>query len=632
MSEIHNFPPISTQEWKDKVTADLRGADFEKKLVWRTSEGFNMQPLYRQEDLEQLDYLNTLPGSFPYVRGNAKKGNDWLVRQDFIVKDAAETNKQVLDVLNKGITSLGFCLCDIDITAANLEILFEGICLDAVEVNISAPAKTLVETTELFVAYVKAKGYEPKDIKGFINFDQLGRLLKKGNTAGVELVETVKALIVATADYRNLKVIGVNAKYFNNAGAYISQELAYGLSMGNEYMATLTEAGIDAWDVAANIKFNFGISSNYFMEVAKFRAARLLWAKIVESYQPKCKCDDDCGCEKGCKCEWCKCVAMMSAHAETSMWNKTVYDTHANLLRTQTESMSAALGGVDSITVIPFDTTYKSSDKFSERIARNQQLLLKEESHLDKIADPTAGSYYVENLTNEMAAQAWKLFVAVEEKGGFLTAIKEGFIQAEVKVSADKRRKAVATRRENLLGTNQFPNFTETKLKEVADAKASQQCACSNVAEEQEVEPLVFFRGSEDFEALRLSVEAKGKTPKVFLLKTGNVAFRQARAQFIANFFGCAGFEIIEDMGYNTATEGAEAALASGAEFVVICSSDDEYTTAAPEAFKAIDGKATFVVAGAPACTDELKDQGITNFVNVRSNVLEELKRYAELA
>lgn len=631
MSDTHNFPPISTQEWMDKVTADLRGADFEKKLVWRTYEGFNVKPFYRQEDLEQLDYLNTLPGSFPYVRGNAKKGNDWLVRQNIDVTDVTEANKTALNILGKGVTSLGFCLSNCEITAANMDLLLKDICLDAIELNLTAPAAKLLETAQLFVAYVKKKDYKLNTIKGSLNFDILGRMLKRGSRCGDDLVVTSKALIEATQELRYFNAISVNAKYFNNAGSYISQELAYGLSMGNEYMATLTEAGVDAWDVAANIKFNFGISSNYFMEIAKFRAGRLLWAKIVESYAPGCKCDGDCDCEGKCGCKSCQCVAKMIVNAETSMWNKTIYDTHANLLRTQTESMSAGLGGVDSITVLPFDTTYKSGDAFSERIARNQQLLLKEESHLDKIADPSAGSYYIENLTNELAAQAWKLFVEVENKGGFLSALKEGFIQAEVKVSADKRRKAVATRRENLLGTNQYPNFNETKIKEVIAAKASQQCACNCETTDQEVEPLVLFRGAEDFEALRLSVEAKGKRPKVFLLKTGNVAFRQARAQFIANFFGCAGFEILEDLGYDTATAGAEAALASGAEFVVICSSDEEYATAAPEAFKALDGKATFVVAGAPACTDELKEQGITNFVNVRSNVLEELKRYAAL-
>ncbi len=630
MSNTHDFPPVSTQEWMDKVTADLRGADFEKKLVWRSPEGFNVQPFYRREDLERLDYLNALPGSFPYVRGNAPKGSNWLVRQNFNVEEAAQTNQQILDVLDKGVTALGICFCGSEATAANMETLFEGVCLESIEINISASAKDIVNVTELFTAYAKTKGYKVENIKGSINFDTLGALLKKGHTGSADWVETAKNLIDLTKAFRHFKTLGVNAKHFNNAGAYIAQELAYGLSMGNEYMATLTEAGLDAWDIASNLKFNFGISSNYFMEIAKFRAARLLWAKIVESYQPQCQCGKDCGCEKKCKSNWCKCVAKMNAHAETSQWNKTIYDTHANMLRTQTEAMSAALGGVNSITVLPFDACYKKSDAFSERIARNQQLLLKEEAHLDKIVDPSAGSYYIENLTNELAAQAWKLFVKAENKGGFLAALKTGFIQDEVKKSADKRRIALATRRENLLGTNQFPNFSERKIEDVAKAQSTKGCDCK-CTHAQEVEPLHFFRGAEDFEALRLSAEAKAQTPKVFLLKTGHVAFRQARAQFVANFFGCAGFEIIEDMGHKTASEGVKAALEAKADIVVICSSDDEYETAAPEAFKAIGGRATFVVAGAPACTDTLKAQGITNFVNVRSNVLEELKRYAAL-
>ena len=606
MSEIHNFPPISTKEWMDKVVADLKGADFEKKLVWRTTEGFNVKPFYRQEDLEQIDYLDSLPGSFPYVRGNDKKGNPWYVRQNIEVSDVKVANEKVKDILFKGVDSLGLCLCACEISQATMEQLFDGICLDAIEVNFTTTSARLVEVAKEFVAYVKAQSYDLAVLKGSFNFDPHGRLLCKGNTGLEDAIASAKEIIELTADLPYFRAISVNAKYFNNAGSYISQELAYGLNMASDYMAALTEAGVSAQVVADNLKFNFGIGSNYFMEIAKFRAGRLLWSKIVAEYGVDAK---------------------MIVNAETSKWNKTVYDTHANLLRTQTESMSACLGGVDSITVLPFDDCYKSSSAFSERIARNQQLLLKEESHLDKIADPAAGSYYIETLTQEMAAQAWKLFVEVENKGGYYVALKDGFIQAQVAASADKRRKAVATRRENLLGTNQFPNFTEKKIVEVAEAKAAGSC-CGSKEESKTVEPLVFFRGAEEFEALRLSVEAKEKAPKVFLLKTGNVAFRQARAQFIANFFGCAGFEILEDMGYNTAIEGAEAALASGAEIVVICSSDAEYEEAAPEAYKLIKGKAEFVVAGAPACADALKEQGITNYVNVRSNVLEELKRY----
>ena len=624
MSEIHNFPPISTQEWVDKVVADLKGADFEKKLVWRSPEGFSVQPFYRQEDLEKLSFTDNLPGSFPYVRGTKKKGNDWYVRQDIKVVDAAEANKKALDILNKGITSLGFCLNKkVEYTTETIATLLSGIALDCIEINFSVPASKQIEFTELFVAYVKSKNYSLVNIKGSLNYDLLGRLVKKGRSCGGDLVETSTALINATKELPNFRVITVNAKYFTNAGAYITQELAYALNMANEYMAQLTESGVAADEVANNIRFSFGIGSNYFMEIAKFRAARMMWAKIVEAYKPTCNCgSNDIFCQKAAK---------MEAHAETTMWNKTIYDTHANMLRSQTEAMSAAIGGVDSITVLPYDACYKESSDFSERIARNQQLLLKEESHFDKITDPAGGSYYIETLTNSIAEKAWSLFVEVEDKGGFMVALKEGFVQAQVTATADKRRAAIATRKENLLGTNQFPNFTETKLQDVNDNACGCGCKCGCEGKEKEVEPLTFGRGAEEFEALRMGVEAREKQPTVFLLKTGNVTFRQARAQFVANFFGCAGFKILEDTGYKTATEGAEAALKSGAEIIVICSSDEEYETNAPEAFNAIGDKAVFVVAGAPACSEALAAQGITNFVNVRSNVLGELKRYVSL-
>ena len=177
-------------------------------------------------------------------------------------------------------------------------------------------------------------------------------------------------------------------------------------------MNALVEAGLDATEVAKKIKFNFGISSNYFLEIAKFRAARMLWANIVKEYAPKC----DCACK-------------MKVHAETSTFNLTLFDAHVNMLRTQTEAMSAALAGVDSITASPFDKAYQTPDDFSERIARNQQLLLKEECHFDKVVDPAAGSYYIENLTVSIAQQAWNLFLEVEEAGGMMEAIKAGKVQ-----------------------------------------------------------------------------------------------------------------------------------------------------------------------------------------------------------
>ena len=608
---LSEFPGISTEKWMEKITADLKGADFEKKLVWRTNEGFNVRPFYRSEDLSEVQYLDSLPGEFPYIRGT-KKDNDWFVRQDFNANDAKAANAKAIDVLSKGVTSLGFCFCEaVENYEATLDVLLKGIVLDAVEVNFSTN-KGSKELAEAFVAYVKKNNYDVANIKASVNFDTIGCLTKTGKScyAFEELMDHAKSMVEAGKEVAGLKTIGVNGRLFNNAGSSIVQELAFALSMGNEYMAQLTEKGVSVDDAASALKFNFGVGGNYFMEIAKLRAARMLWATIVKSYSPS---TDD--------------AAKMAVHCETSQWNKTVYDPYVNMLRTQTEAMSATLGGADSLTVQPFDTIYKESDVFSERIARNQQLLLKEESHFDKITDPSAGSYYIENLTNNIAQQAWDLFVAVEDKGGYLAALKEGFVQATVKETADKRKKAVATRRENLLGTNQFPNFTET----VADAITKENSCgtgtcCSG---ETVVEPVVAFRGSEEFEALRLATEKSEKTPKVFMLTYGNLAMRLARSQFSCNFFACAGYEVIDNNGFATVEEGVEAAKAAGADIIVLCSSDDEYTEAAPAAYKAINNEAIFVVAGAPKCADELKEQGISNFINVRSNVLETLQGFS---
>ncbi len=311
------------------------------------------------------------------------------------------------------------------------------------------------------------------------------------------------------------------------------------------------------------------------------------------------------------------------AHAVTSEFNQTIFDAHVNLLRSQTEAMSAALAGVDSITVTPFDKSYKTPDDFSERIARNQQFLLKEESHLDKVVDPAGGSYYVETLTASIAQEAWKLFLAVEENGGFNACVNNDSIQEAVNASSVKRHEDVARRKEILLGTNQYPNFNEM----AADKIETTGCKCC-CGEKEEGKGLSTKRQGSDFEDLRLATERAANRPKVFMLTIGNLAMRLARSQFSSNFFGCAGYEIIDNLGFNTVQEGIDAAIAKEADIVVICSSDDEYATLAPEAYKALDGRAEFVVAGAPACSEELQAQGITNFIHVRSNVLETLQAF----
>ena len=605
-----DFAPVSTQEWLDKINVDLKGADFEKKLVWKTNEGFKVKPFYRKEDLENLKTTEALPGEFPYLRGTKKNDNTWFVRQDIKVNCPKEANAKALDILNKGVDSIGFNINKKDLCPEYIETLLEGICAECVELNFSTCQGATVMLAGLLVEYFTKKGYDFDKLQGSINYDPMGKMLTKGKDvsnyimAAKTLVEIMKAL----PKYR---CITVNAIELNNAGSYISQELGYALAWGNEYLNALVEAGVDATEAAKKIKFNFGISSNYFLEIAKFRAARMLWANIVKEYEPKC----DCACK-------------MKAHAETSTFNLTLFDAHVNMLRTQTEAMSAALAGVDSITVSPFDKVYQVADDFSERIARNQQLLLKEECHFDKVVDPAAGSYYIENLTASIAQQAWTIFLGVEEEGGMMAAIKAGKVQEAVNASNQARHEAVSKRREILLGTNQYPNFTE-----LSEGKAPMgcQCCCGGEHKHECEKPFATLdksRAASEFEALRLETENSGKRPKAFMLTIGNLAMRQARAQFSCNFLACAGYEVIDNLGFPTVEEGVEAAMKAGADIVVLCSSDDEYAEYAIPAYQAVNGRAMFIVAGAPACMDDLKAAGIENFIHVRCNVLETLRGY----
>ncbi len=602
------FPPISTAEWKAKVEADLKGAPFDKKLVWRTNEGFNVQPMYRLEDIEDLATTNSLPGEYPYLRGT-RTDNNWLVRQEIIAETPAEANRIALDVLTKGVTSLGFKVQAP--TAETVATLLNGIDTAKVEINFSCCLKKALPLAEALVAYVKENG-TAETFKGSIDFNPFKKPLRKGATfAADELVKMAGELLDAVKNVRGLRVLAVDSDMLSNAGAYIYQELGYALACGADWMSLLTEAGRNASEVACRIKFNMGVSSNFFMELAKFRAARMLWAQIVAQYKPECEC-----------------AAKMKAHATTSRFNQTLYDAHVNLLRSQTESMSAALAGVDSITVTPFDAPFKTPDEFSERIARNQQHLLKEESHLDKVIDPAGGSYYVETLTVAIAKEAWKLFLDVEEKGGFLACCNDGEVQKAVRESAEKRHTDVAKRKEILLGTNQYPNVNEMAADKIVELQGSVPCTCNGGNGCENEGGLPTKRASSDFEDLRLATEAAAKRPKVFMLTIGNLAMRLARAQFSGNFFGCAGYEIIDNLGFNSVEEGVDAALEKGADIVVLCSSDDEYAEYAPAAFKYLDGRAEFVVAGAPACMDDLKALGINDYVHVRCNVLETLRDF----
>lgn len=598
------FPPVPTEKWEEVITADLKGADYERKLVWKTGEGFNVRPYYRAENLEGIKFLGSQAGEFPYVRGTHAH-NRWRVHQTVSVVCPKEANAEALKILNAGVDSLGFCIASADFSAADLDMLLKDICIPAVEITFCG--EKMANVAELVLAKVEKEGIAKEDVRIAFCIDPLVKgLSSKGDFCspnGEKCIARIVELIHKTKEYKHVRIVTVAGQTFGNSGSTIVEELAFTLSAGHDYLVRLMDAGLDVDAAARKLRFSFSVSSNYFMEIAKFRAARMLWANIVKGYGPA----------KNCACK-------MHIHAETSRWNQTVYDPYVNMLRGTTEAMSATIAGVHSLEVTPFDTSFENPTEFSKRIARNVELLLKNESHFDQVVDPAGGSYYVENLTQSIAAEAWKLFLEIEQKGGYTEAYKAGLIVERIKASAAAKDKNIATRRQTLLGANQYPNFTEVAGKEITAESVTRKQAEGNV--------LVPYRGAMAFEEMRLQVDRSGKEPKAFMLTCGNLGMARARSQFSCNFFACAGIKVIDNTYFKSIEEGAKAALESKAQIVVVCASDDDYAEAAPKVKELLGGKAILVVAGAPACAPELEAQGITNFINVKSNVLETLKFY----
>ena len=603
------FPPISTEQWEATINKDLKGADYEKKLVWRTDEGFNVRPYYRAENLKDIDYLDTLPAEFPYTRGAKADNNKWEIVQEIEEADPAKANAIALDALKRGATTIAVNAQQLD-NANALATLLNDIDLNKTGVQFNH-VKSYLDLMKLFLQYVEEKGYDKDSVSGSINFDPLTYRLrhnkfyfsqKEDMMQAVELLNMVEGM-------KNFKLINVNGIVLHNAGSTIVQELGYTLALANEYLAFCTENGIKPEKVASRMQLTLSVGSNYFMEIAKLRAARLLWSTIVAQYKPACDC-----------------AYKIRINTVASTWNKTLYDPYVNMLRSTTEGMSAVIGGSDAISLQPFDVAYKESDDFSRRIARNVQVILKEEAFMDRVVDPAAGSYYVETLTNAIAEHAWTLFQSVEANGGALKAIEDGSLKAEIEKSCQKRDMDIATRRYILLGTNQYPNINETMADKIQSLK------------KDDCEGLKTYRGAMAFEELRLATEKYAKDhhrPSVYLLKLGNLAMRQARAGFITNFFGCAGYQIVEPAGFATVEEGVKAAGEAKPDLIVVCSSDEEYATLGVEAAKQCKAQfpnTPFLVAGNPTeCLDALKEAGTDDFIHVRVNILESLKKHNEM-
>ena len=607
------FPPISTQQWEEIIKLDLKGADYEKKLLWKTNEGIKVKPYYRSDDIDNSNKGNVLPGDFPFIRGNRIENNNWEIREDIEVNDIEQCNKEALTALKSGANSIAFVLKNKCPDKSDFLKLVNGINIDNISFNLIGN-KYASSVLKLVLDYTEKKKLNTRIMNGSVCIDPVGELTVSGNWMSDETSDfkSVKALIEAAKPNLPLyKVLAVNGAVFQESGSSVVQETGFSLAIAAEYLNYLTDAGLTIDDIAPRMQFNLAVGSNYFIEIAKLRAFRLLWSKLAEAYKPK---NEN--------------ITKTFFHSTTGKWNMTLYDPFVNMLRATTESMSAIIGGTDSLSVTPFDNIFIANNDFSNRIARNIQIILSEEAYFDRVIDPAAGSYYIENLTNSIAAEAWKLFLKVEKEGGYIACLKKGLIQSEIKTISDKRINDIASRRETLVGTNQYPNFNEQVLgnieKDVFEDK-------NEVPTNQVVKPIKSLRGAQAFEKLRLTTEKSGKRPKVFMLTIGSLAMRLARSQFSSNFFALAGFEVIDNNGFDSIEEGVRSALEAKADIVVLCSSDDEYATLAPEAYEKIGSKAIFVVAGAPASMEELVTKGIVNFINIKSNVLEALTFYQKI-
>ncbi len=547
---LAEFPPVSTADWDAVVLKDLKGAPPKSKLY------------YRAEDLRGLDYLDSAPGDFPYTRGT-RADNEWRIRA--VVHDAASARA----ALETGAEEISFVLGD-----QNIDDVLTSLPPCHVHFEAGERAAELLEKLTGGRALAGA-GVHPRsvDYEPLAGFDQAADLVRQSK---------------AIPDFRP---ITVRAHRFSESGATIVQELAFALAEGVEIIAQLTGCGLETADAAQALVFSFAIGSNYFTEIAKLRAARTLWARAIESFHPA-------------ESE----AAKMTIYARTAHFNKTIYDPYINVLRGTTEAMAAAIGGADSVQVEAFDRTYREPDETSLRLARNTQLILKQEAWLDRTVDAAGGSYYLENLTDSLAREAWKLFQEIEASGGFLQYSASGALDRAIAKSRADREAAVSTRRTAIVGTNQYPNLKERMLDKIAH---------------QDPAP----RPARIFEEIRLRTERHaartGHTPKFLLLEAGDLKMRKARSSFCANFFGCAGFEI------QIADE-----LTGDADVVVLCSADPEYAALAPRVIQELRnaGKNTpVIVAGNPANSiAQLKLAGVADFVHVRSDAAEVLRAWQQ--
>jgi methylmalonyl-CoA mutase len=569
------FPSVSKQEWMEKVTIDLKGADFDKRLVWNNLCDINIQPFYTAEDkIQQLK--------------NTGENSQSLVNYRSVAVETAESgNKLAVKAVEEGMNGIIFQLKE-NVSVASL---LNGIDLNATTVSFEITADAITFVKDL-VAYAK-----DSDLKGYINTQIISNYVTTGSFDESQ-VEVAAALVTLAEEFPNFKAITISGTEYLDSGANQVQEIAYTLNSLVFIISRLFEKGIALQTIFNNLNFNLAIGSEYFVEIGKFRAFNSLLVEIAAKYGVT---------------EFSNTVT-----AKTSIWNKSITDAHTNLLRATTEAMSAILGNVDGVLVDEYDKEFKRPSEFSSRIAGNITTILKEESYFGKVANPVDGSYYIEEVSTKIAEKALELFKAIEAKGGFYTTFENETIQQQIAEIRLQKLKLISQRRTPLVGINKYPNLME---------KVAADILSEGIADNSKV--LTPRRASLEIEAMRRVTEElvadTNVRPIVQLASYGNLTMRKARAAFAYDFIGVSGFNVLQEQSFSNAKVAAEESAKSDSHVVVICSSDEDYNETAVEfvkAFRAINTDKILLLAGAPTNMDELTEAGLDGVVNMRSDVL----------
>lgn len=619
---LEEFPAPTWEEWLKAAEDTLKGADFSKVMKTKTYEGISLNPIYRKEDLEKLSFLLSEPGIAPYLRGNdpeKRLRESWLVAQAQEEEDLGKLNEVILDELSRGLSAVNLILKTSDRkqgivigSAHDFGRILKGVDLKAAPLLIQADLEQ-VALLEHFQTYCREEGIDLKSLEGSIGFDPTGELARKGSLpmdlhpAWYNLLKAVKW---ALEHAPHLRVISIDTRCYESAGATAVQELGFALSTAIGYLDGLLEAGLTIEQVAPLFQVKLSLGSNLFMEIAKLRAFRLLWAEMIKEF----------GGGDAAQKIW--------IHARTACFNKSTFDIYTNVLRSSTETFAGVLGGADSLEVDPFDALLKTSDEFSRRIARNQQILMGEEAHLNKVIDPAAGSYYVESLTGQLSEAAWKLMQELETEGGMIKALLSGKVHSRLAEVSKARIDAVNKRKDVFVGVNMFANPDEkaVSLRTMYQSPEKQVVKLSEGA-------LPVLRACMDIEALRNRV--LGTKPEnnlsVCMVNVGSLAVSKPRLDFAIGFFQAGSLDVINPGFFDTASEAIAAAKASGASSYCICGTDESYLSVVPEVCAALGDKA-LILAGYPADqVESYKQAGIDVFIHIRANLFDTLSELVNL-